>query len=244
MEFKQIVWNGFNGVEFEFMGLSARVIKPNCKPNGNWVLKTEYFEYFFDADIEMLNRGYYLAFNTNYNRWAEPFDLDRKVKFVDYVSKTFDLNQKCILSGMSCGGLYAVKIASIIPEKIIGMYIDAPVMNLLSCPFAVGDKLHSQDIIDEYVRATGRTLSQIISYREHPIDKMPILLENNIPILLVSGDSDRTVPYHENGKLLEDFYRNNGGKIKVIIKKGCDHHPHGLENPAELVDELEKIINI
>ena len=43
---------------------------------------------------------------------------------------------------------------------------------------------------------------------------------------------------------LEDFYRNNGGKIKVIIKKGCDHHPHGLENPAELVDELEKIINI
>lgn len=244
MEVKQIIWNGFDAVEFEFMGLPAKVVKPKCKPNGNWVLKTEYLDYFFDADIEMLNRGYYLAYNTNYNRWAEPLDLERKVKFVEYLINTFNFNDKLILSGMSCGGLYAVKLASMIPERIKGMYIDAPVMNLLSCPFGLGDKKCPNVKADEYFNATGRNLSQMLSYREHPIDKMHVLLENDIPILLISGDSDQTVPYHENGKLLEDFYKNNHGKIKVIIKKGCDHHPHGLENPVELVDELENIINI
>ena len=57
---------------------------------------------------------------------------------------------------------------------------------------------------------------------------------------MVYGDSDPVVPYDENGKYLEEFYRANGGDIVTICKPGCAHHPHGLEDQTPLVDFIEK----
>ena len=79
-----------------------------------------------------------------------------------------------------------------------------------------------------------------MSYREHPIDKMDVLVKNNIPIILVAGDSDESVPYCENGELLETYYKANNGIIEVHVKPGCGHHPHGLENPQIIADFIEK----
>jgi pimeloyl-ACP methyl ester carboxylesterase len=240
MEFRDIIWNGFSGVEFDFMGQCAKVIKPNCTANGKWVFKTEYFDAFPDTQIEFLNRGWHLVFNKNDNRWAEDYDLERKVKLAGFVSETFGLDERFVPLGMSCGGLYSVKLAALIPEKIGAIYLDAPVMNLLSCPFGFGNKSSIDGTEEEYVRFTGRTKVEMLSYREHPIDKMPILLENDIPIVLVAGDSDDVVPYEENGALLERFYKQNGGRICVHLKAGCNHHPHGLEDVTVAVDEIEK----
>ena len=244
MEFRDITWQGFCGVEFDFMGQPAKIIKPNCAPNGKWIFKTEYLDAFPDTQIEFLRRGWHLVFNKNDNRWAEDYDLDRKVKLAEFVSEKFCLDEKFTALGMSCGGLYAVKLAALIPEKIDALYLDAPVMNLLSCPFGFGNKTHPDVTEEEYLRCTGRGRIEMLSYREHPIDKMHILLENDIPIVLVAGDSDIVVPYEENGELLEKYYKKNGGKIKVHIKKDCGHHPHGLEDFATAVDEIENYIEM
>ena len=80
-----------SGYEFEFEGLQAKLIKPNCKPNGKWLLKSEYFDAFPETEIELLNRGWHLAYNENYNRWAEDLDLERKSKFLQYIPETFGL---------------------------------------------------------------------------------------------------------------------------------------------------------
>lgn len=244
MEFCDIVWNGFSGVEFEFMGQPAKVIKPNSVPNGRWIYKTEYFDAFPETQIEFLRRGWHVVFNKNNNRWAEDYDLDRKVKLSDFVTERLGLSKKFVPLGMSCGGLYAVKLAALIPEKIEALYLDAPVMNLLSCPFGFGNKTHPDVTEEEYVSCTGRSRIEMLSYREHPIDKMHILLEKDIPIVLVAGDSDIVVPYEENGELLEKFYKKNGGKICVHIKNNCGHHPHGLEDCRTAVDEIEKFIEM
>jgi hypothetical protein len=29
------------------------------------------------------------------------------------------------------------------------------------------------------------------------------------------------------------------GAIRVFLKEGCDHHPHGLENAATVADAIE-----
>lgn len=238
---KRIEYQGFEGVEFEFMGLTARVIMPNGKANGKWMLKTEYFEAFPDTELELLSRGWHLAFNQNINRWAEPNDLTRKAKFVDFVSREFGLSEKCLPIGMSCGGLYAVKLAAMIPERIAALYLDAPVLNLLSCPFAVGRTNLHPGMIDEYYKCTGRTLTDMLSYREHPIDLMHVIAENKIPVVMVAGDSDKVVPYSENGKLLEEYLKAKKAEIEVFIKEGCDHHPHGMPDAAALADVLERI---
>ena len=83
------------------------------------------------------------------------------------------------------------------------------------------------------------TMSELICYREHPIDQMPRLLENHIPIILVYGDADDVVPYCENGAILEKYYRENGGTIVAIGKAGCWHHPHGLEDSTPIIDFVE-----
>ena len=242
MEFREILWNEFSGVEFEFMGQPAKVIKPNAAPNGKWIYKTEYFEAFPDTQIEFLRRGWHLVFNKNDNRWAEDYDLERKVKLAEFVTNYFGLDEKFVPLGMSCGGLYAVKLAALIPQKISALYLDAPVMNLLSCPFGLGNKTSQNVTGEEYTCFTGRSLSEMLSYREHPIDKMHILLENDIPVVLVAGDSDDVVPYEENGEILEKYYKNNGGRIVVHLKPGCGHHPHGLEKYEIAVNGIEKFI--
>ena len=73
---------------------------------------------------------------------------------------------------------------------------------------------------------------------------MHILLENDIPVVLVAGDSDDVVPYEENGALLARFYMKNSGRICVHVKEGCNHHPHGLDDYKIVVNEIEKFIEM
>jgi len=127
---------GFEAYNFKFDGLNAKIIKPNVKPNGKWVYKTEYFTAFPETQNEFLNRGYHLAYNENFTRWAPDSDLVRKGEFIKYISKEFGLSEKCIPIGMSCGGLYACKTAAMFPELIDVLYLDAPVIRLgaKQCP--------------------------------------------------------------------------------------------------------------
>ena len=131
----------------------------------------------------MLNRGWHLAFICNVTRWCRDEDIDLKKRFVTYLHEEYGLYEKCVPVGMSCGGMFACKFAAKYPECVSALYIDAPVMNLLSCPAGLG--IAKRNMFEEFQRATGMTMADLISYREHPIDKMHLLLENNIPIMLV-----------------------------------------------------------
>ena len=237
MEIKNIEWQGYEGVEFVLEDYVCKVIKPKCKPNGKWALKTHYFTAFPETECELLSRGWHIAFQTNRTSWATEDDVERKARFVKFVSKEFGLAPICSTVGMSCGGLYAVRLAVAHPELIDVLYIDAPLMNLLSLS-DLGDA--KSGLAESIYKATGMTTIDLLSYREHPIDKMHVLLGHDIPIVMVSGDADTVVPYHENGAILEDYYRRNGGRIRVWLKPGCDHHPHGLVGrEAEVADAIE-----
>lgn len=236
MEFIKSTWNGFERLDFLFEGRESILVLPKDENKCNkWMLKTEYFDAFPQFEIDMVERGWHLAFIKNKTRWCLDEDLDLKARFADFLKEEFGLYEKCVPVGMSCGGLIGTKFAARYPEKVSCLYIDAPVLNLLSCPGGVG--IGSEGInYKEMEDATGITLSELINYREHPVDKMPILLENKMPIILVAGDSDPVVPYCENGAILEKYYKENGGEIEVYIKPGCAHHPHGLEDTTPIID--------
>ena len=237
---KETTWNGFRRIDFSFEGKQAILVFPKkVNENKNWLLKTEYFDAFPAFEIEMLQRGWHLAYVQNVTRWCLDEDLDRKKHFAQYLHEEYGLYPKCVPVGMSCGGLIAAKLAAKYPECVSALYLDAPVLNLLSCPGGVGVSKVEDGILQEFIDATGITLSALTYYREHPIDQLPILVKNNIPIILLYGELDMGVPYCENGAIFEKYYRENGGVFVAIGRKNCGHHPHGLTDNTPLIEFVE-----
>ena len=236
----------FNGFECRVFTLSDREVKlvlPREKdPMGRWLLKTEYFGAFPALEIEMLERGFHVAYVKNATRWHLDSDDVAKEELCRYLASEYGLSEKCVPVGMSCGGLQAVYFAAAHPERIAALYLDAPVLNLLSCPMGIGKK-ENDSMLEEMLVATGLTVTELINYRNHPIDKKEILLNAGIPIFMVYGDSDFVVPYDENGAELEKFYRERGGIIEAVGKPGCAHHPHLLEDNTPIIDFILKYYN-
>lgn len=229
-------WHGYIYEQLMFEEHEGIIVYPSEETdNGYLAVKTEYWDAFPEAiEISLLEHGFHLCYIKNDNRWGVDEDLDRKARFIRHVQKICGLKEECVPVGMSCGGLIAIKLAAKYPELIKCLYLDAPVLNYMSCPcgFGIGKPLADGDN-SEILNALGlESISRLLAYRDMPLDKIGTLVENKIPVVLVAGDSDMTVPYCENGLLLEEAYRAAGLMLQVFIKPGCDHHPHGLEDPA------------
>lgn len=107
-------------------------------------------------------------------------------------------------------------------------------LNLLSTPCGVDNS--DDSMYCEFVEATGYTVIDMINYRNHPIDRVEEIIKSNIPVFMVCGDCDTVVPYLENGKFLSDKFKKYGGNLTEVLKAGCNHHPHGLEDNKPLID--------
>lgn len=239
MEYIKSKWYGFERLDFKYNGREAILINPDVpRMDKKWLLKTEYFGAFPNFELEMLHRGYSVAHIKNSTRWCRAEDTDAQAELCELLSEKFGMYKKCMTVGMSCGGMQAVYLASRYPQYVAAMYLDAPVLNLLSCPCGLG--IGKSDLYDEYFKAMGRTVSELLNYREHPIDKVDKVIAEGIPAILVCGDSDKTVPYIENGKMLSEKYKASKVPFVEILKKDCDHHPHGLDDMTPLVQFAEK----
>lgn len=244
MEFTRSDWNGYERLDFLFEGRKAIVVLPKEKdPLGRWMLKTEYFGAFPSFELEMLSRGWGLAHIANSTRWVNPGDIEAKQPFCDFLQKEFGFAKKCLPVGMSCGGMQGVYFASMFPEYVAALYLDAPVMNRLSCPCGIGlgaNNPSREKMYRELVEKTGLTMSDLINDRNQPIDHVKNLIEKKIPVFLICGDSDTVVPYEENGAHLARMYQESNVPFELILKPGCDHHPHGLDDLTPLVAFAEK----
>lgn len=233
-------WNGFRVEEFLFEDKPARIIFPEeGKAIGRLALKTLYKDAFPNAvELDLLKKGFHLCFVTNEHRWGAETDLDRMARFVQFVTQKHGLQKRIVPIGMSAGGLLAILLAAKYPESISCLYLDAPVLNYLSCPGCLGDgrREDSAIVLEEVYRAIpAKNMSQLIAYRDAPLDKLPILLQYKIPVVLVAGLADRIVPYHENGQILQNAYEQASVDFQCHLKPGCDHHPHGVEDNEQVI---------
>ena len=234
-------WNGFAAEVFTFEDHQATVVFPREETKcGGLLLKTEYQHHFPEAaEIPLLSLGYHVCFLENDNRFGQSEDLDRKARFVRFVQEKYGLRKKCVPIGFSCGGMIGIYFAERYPELVSCLYIDAPVVNFMSwpCYFGRGGE-HSYDEILKALRLSS--VSELLSFRKMPLDKIPSLIEKKIPLVMVSGDSDTVVPYHENGIFVERAYKEAGLPIEVYIKPGGDHHPHGYPDSTPIVNFILK----
>ncbi len=229
-------WEGYQRKDFKLDGHDCILIMPKeAHPGKPWVWRAEFFGAFDYADRALLEKGWHIAYIMISDMYGCPESIDIMEKFYRYMTQSEGLNEKADIFGFSRGGLYSVNYTARCPQTVSTLYLDAPVMNITSWPGGYGASERYPKEWEECKAVYHLTDENALEFRENPLDKMDRLLASGIRIMLVAGAADSVVPYAENGAKLAEYYQNNGGVIRVIVKPDCDHHPHSLEDPEPIV---------
>ena len=234
-------WRGFPREDFEFEGHRCILVHPHEPREGRpWVWRAEFFDAFAQADEAMARAGYFIAYAGLSDRYGCPSAVRDMESFRRMLVERYSLADKPHLFGFSRGGLYAVNYALTYPERIGKLYLDAPVLDIRSWPGGKGVGKGDEACWHECLACYGLTEAAAMAFRSNPLDRAEELARLGVPVVLVAGGADGTVPYGENGLPFAARFLRAGGDIRVIVKPDCDHHPHSLEDPTPIVAFLTK----
>ncbi len=232
---------GFDHYVFEWGGHEANVILPHQQKEKLWVWRAEFLSFNFNwVDVEMLNRGYALVYYRISDLYGCPRAVDLMNDFYGFCTGELGFDEKTIFFGFSRGGLYSANFALKYPERVYALYLDAPVLDIKSWPGGLGRGVGSPREWGEALECFGLDRSSVLSFRGNPVDNVAKLAADGIPCAMVVGDDDDDVPHMENAEILVREYERVGAPLLYIVKKGCAHHPHSLEDPTPVADFLVK----
>ena len=236
-------WNGYMKINFEIDGRESYVIRPHKPLEGNpWVWRTEFFGAFDTVDRALLEKGWFLAYHCVSDLYGYPESIDMMKAFYDAVTTSLSLHEKPALFGFSRGGLYAVNFALKYPENSGVLYLDAPVLDIRSWPGGLGVVNGSPECWKQCKEVYGLNDNNAYRFSDNPLDHVKELAATKVPVIMVCGAADKTVPYEENGEPFYEEMVSYGAQIEQIVKPNCDHHPHSLEDPTPVVDFIEKVL--
>lgn len=240
LDIKITDWNGYMKINFEIDGRESYVIRPHKPLKGNpWVWRTEFFGAFDTVDRALLEKGWFLAYHCVSDLYGNPESVEMMKEFYDAVTSSLSLNKKSALFGFSRGGLYAVNFALNYPDACGTLYLDAPVLDIRSWPGGLGVGRGEPSCWEQCKMVYRLDDSTALRFSDNPLDHVKALANTKIPVILVCGDSDVTVPFEENGKPFYEEMLSYSADIKLILKENCDHHPHSLSDPTRIVDFIE-----
>jgi pimeloyl-ACP methyl ester carboxylesterase len=230
-------WNDFLRNDFKVDGRACIVVSPEKAADGHpWIWRARFFGHEPQADVEMLKRGYHIAYCDVGNLFGNPQAVKHWDAFYEFLTTKHGFARRVALEGMSRGGLIIYNWAAANPEKVACLYGDAPVCDFKSWPGGKGQGKGGGGAWQACLKAYGLTEEQALKYEGNPVDQLKPLADAKIPILHVVGDADDVVPVAENSAIIEKRYRELGGSIQVISKPGVGHHPHALKDPAPIVE--------
>ena len=216
-------------------GASCTIVAPQQSAAGRpWIWRARFFGHQPALELELLDRGYHVAYCDVGNLYGSPAALDRWDAFHAYATGSLGLSPKPILEGMSRGGLPVFLWASRNPGKVRAIYGDNPVCDFRSWPGGNPGKGSAADW-DRLLKAYGITAEQAARHPQ-PVDEAVLkpIAAAKVPVALVIGTADEVVPPAANGDALAAAYQALGGTVEVWHKPGLGHHPHGLHPPGPL----------
>ena len=239
-------WEGFVRHDFKVDGRNVIVVEPEKPlPGRPWAWRGEFFGAFPNADIELVKRGWHLAYVGVPDLFGSPEAVARWEKVYDVLVNRHRLSPKPGLIGLSRGALYCMAWAAAHPDKTLAVYLDNGVCDFKSWPGGkpkgLGTGIGSPEEWTKLLKAYGfKDDHEAIASGNNPVDRLKPLADARVPILLVYGDKDRGVPHLENSEVVYERYKALGGPVERVVKPGADHHPHGLTDPRPIVDFFER----
>ena len=240
--FEKSTFQGFERIVFEYEGCEAWVVEPVKPAAGSpWVWCMEWPTAFQErmGVKELLEAGYrWVTFNPATGRHIKVAAgnqndemVAKRCRFQKFLVAELGLEAKCGLIGMSWGGFYSVRYASIHPECVKAIFLDAPLLDFSTLPGEHRAKRYQQirnyypNITPDY-DGTNDPLQPVSPARAETIAKA------GIPVLLIYGAADEVVPAESNCLRFATAYEKAGGHLKLWRDNLRGHHPHGLE-PGE-----------
>lgn len=233
-------WADFHGYKREMYAIGDNegfiVFPKTAAKNNPWFWRTEFFGVEPQGNLALLEKGFHAAYVDVQQLFGAPIALDKMDAFYDFCQREFSLSPKVILKGFSRGGLFAFNWAARNPEKVAGIYVDAPVCDFKSWPAGKGAFKGSPNDWKKCLDAYQMTEAQALQYDKNPVDNLAPLANAKIPLFAIVGDVDEIVPLAENFAIVEERYKKLGGEVTVIHKPDGKHHPHSVKDPQPIVD--------
>jgi pimeloyl-ACP methyl ester carboxylesterase len=236
-------WHGHTRHAFQFQGRSAWVVVPATPLPGNpWSWCMMFPDAFTQrcAAPQLLAAGFHHAYIDVGNSFGSPAAVATLAAFRDDLVRR-GLAPRAALIGISRGGLYAHRYAAEHPAHVAVIYGDAAVCDFKSWPGGKGKGKGSPGDWTACLAAYEfPNEAAALAYTGNPVDALEPLAKAGIALVHVVGDADDVVPPAENGLVVAERYGKLGGTIELIHKPGCGHHPHGLDDPAPVVDFIRR----
>jgi pimeloyl-ACP methyl ester carboxylesterase len=226
-------WKSFERRDFTLPESQARgtlIFPRKAAPGNPWIWRARFFGHQPALDLALLKRGYHLAYLDVANLYGSQEAMTRGEEFHQHLVRTFSLESKAILEGMSRGGLFIFNFAARHPDKVKAIYGDNPVCDFNSWPGGKNGKASPGDFA-RCLQAYGITEAEAATYPQISDPEFAQKLKG-IPVALVVGTADEVVPPAENAERLAAHLKALNSPVRIWRKPGLGHHPHGLD-PVE-----------
>ena len=225
-------WGAGHRIIFDFNGRKGWVIEPATPAPGRpWVWTMQWMGAFLERTgaPDLVKRGYYHVHLAAYDTRANREGLLALADFQDYLVRELGFAPKANLIGMSWGGFFSLRYAETFPNRVCAIYLDAPVCNAADPEPSAADRVKT--ILDN----CGISFEEMTTSKLNPLNNVEAIVDARIPLFAAVGQTDESVALAANFDLLEKRILELGGSIKVIRRNYWGHHPHGLDDPEELL---------
>jgi pimeloyl-ACP methyl ester carboxylesterase len=230
-------YHGFAMRDFQLDGVACKVVSPVQAAEGKpWVLRARFWGHEPQTDVALLNRGWHVLYADVGGLFGAPPAMARWDALFGHAVGSLGLSDKFAIEAMSRGGLPAVLYALHQPDRVFGLYLDAPVLDVRSWPGGYGASDQRAAEWSACLKVWG--LEDGDAFTGSPLDRAWEFARLKIPTIIVAGDADIVVPIDENTRPFAARVLRRGGVVEVIEKPGVDHHPHSLKDPSRIVEFL------
>jgi len=233
------IWHGGHRIMFDFSGREAWIVEPAAEPAKGmpWTWTIQWATAYVDRTgvPDLLKRGFHHVTIDLFDTRMDDEGVELAATFQKFLVEELRFAPKANLIGMSWGGFFSTRYAAAHPENVAKIYYDAPLMNF--------DGFGNPDY--GRIGAWAKMKPEDGVWTDDP--RMPVNMADKIaaakiPVLLLYGGQDQTVPPYLNCELFAARFKKAGGEMIVNARKLFGHHPHGLDpdKTQQIVDFFTK----
>ena len=226
-------WYGYSRTVFDFEGHEAWIVSPKCDSAAGlpWTWTMQWAEAYVDRTgvLDLLEKGWHHVTIETFQHRMDEEGLRVSRAFQKFLVEEIGFAPKACLVGMSWGGFFSTRYAAAFPECVGKIYLDAPLMNFDGFAKVGGTPTENAARIGPWANMPPADGNWSADPRM-PVNMADPLAKAGIPILLLYGGQDATVPPSRNCELFAERFKAAGGKIDIRHRALYGHHPHG-EDP-------------